>query len=133
MWSGFERLQQITSVVYCYQIRPLQQGNRTHAANPAKDATSSAGVKADSRPRAGTEETRARSGFQPMRCADFSCLWGGARDLKHSSGWGERLLVGGRSNLPSLKKARFPAPHPDLSLMNSPTVSVMDLKRPRKA
>ena len=54
------------------------------AAKPATDATSSA---------------RTRSGFQPMRCADFSYLWGGARVLKHGSVWGERLLVGGRSNL----------------------------------
>jgi len=46
------------------------------AANPAKNATRAAGVKADPRPRAGTKETRARSGFQPMRCADFSYLWG---------------------------------------------------------
>ena len=72
----------------------------------------------DARCSPATDTTRAagtRSGFQPMRCADFSYLWGGARVFMHGSVWGKRLLVRGRSNLPSLKKARSPAPHPGFS------------------
>lgn len=74
-----ERILLVTADYQCglpLSEKAIAARQKNLAANPAKNATSSAGVKADPRPRAGTKETRARSGFGPMRCADFSYLWG---------------------------------------------------------
>ncbi len=45
-----------------------------------------------------------------MSCADFSYLWGGPRVRSLRVSLGRHLSVRGRGDLPSLKKARPPAP-----------------------